>query len=279
LPLENFEPISRAEVLTSMKPITFTLAALLVAGTIVHAEPEIKGTATELSQYLNTVPRTVRLTGEAEVKVPADRVLISVRVVTENKSLQEASRANQELRAKMQRSLAEKGIPAERIHASKFSSTPKYGMFGERAKSYRVENVVKITAQDEKEFQAVAGLVDATPEFRYDSVEFEHSDKEGLKKKAIAQVLDKVTEKKRIYEEKLGVKLTPKGFSEGEVVPVSPLERQKAYQLANSYSKVAPARSSLSEDIAGGDGEAFPTSFDELVYRAVVSVEYAVESR
>jgi len=256
-------------------PLVCAFAMTMAVG----AQPELKGTAEQLSQYLQNVPRTVRLTGEAEVKVPADRVLISIKVVTENKSLQEASRVNQELRAKMLRALADKGVPAERIHASKFSSTPRYGMFGEKAKSYRVENVVKITAQDEKDFQTVAGLVDTTPELRYDSIEFEHSDKEGLKKQAITRALDKVTEKGRLYEGKLGVKLTPKGFTEGEVVPVSPQEGRKMYGLANSYSKAAPAFSSAAGEVAGGVGEETPTSFDELVYRAVVSVEYAVESK
>ena len=279
-PSEKFEPIAGPGVLTIMKPITFALALLACAGTSLRAEPEIKGTAAELTQYLATIPRTVNLMGEAEVKVAADRAIISVRVVTENKSLQEASRANQDLRAKMLKTLAEKGIPAERIEASKFSSTPKYGVFGDKAKSYRVENVVKITVHDEKEFQAVAGLVDATPEFRHDGIEFEHSDKEGLKKKALTQAIDKAMEKKALYESKLGVKLTAKSFEEGRVVPVTPLAGRRVYGLVNSYTKLSSAPLAESAgDAAVGDSEQLPTSFAELVYRGAVTVEYSVESK
>src|SRR5690242_12996660 len=56
---------------------------------LVHAEPELKGTPSELGNYLNTIPKTVLVTGEAEVKVPADRALVTLRVRTENHSLQE----------------------------------------------------------------------------------------------------------------------------------------------------------------------------------------------
>lgn len=264
-------------LLTNMKSTKLALVLLFTTSTVLRAEPEIKGTAAELTQYLTAIPRTVHLTGEAEVKVAADRAIVSVRVVSENKSLQEASRANQELRAKMLRVLAEKGLPAERVKASKFSSTPKYGMFGEKPKSYRIENTVKITTQDEKEFQAVANLVDVTPEFRHDSIEFEHSDKEGLKKKALEQAIDKATEKKRLYEEKLGVKLTPKSFEEGRMVAVTPGGMRRAYtKMASTDYLAVPMKSVEPEE---GGGESLPTSFDELLFKAQVTVEYTVESK
>ncbi len=262
-----------------MKLTTLALTTLVFTTVTLHAEPEIKGTASELTEHLKSIPRTVQLIGEGEVKASADRAVMSIRVVTENKSLQEASRVNQELRAKMLRVLAEKGIPAERVKASRFSSTPKYGLFGEKAKSYRVDNVVKITTHDEKEFQAVANLVDATPEFRHDSIEFEHSDKDGLKKKALDQAIDKAAEKKRLYEEKLGVKLTVKSFEEGRAVAVTELGSRRAYSGSAMKSGYAPE--SVGAPVRTGEvGEAdLPTSFDELVFKARVTVEYAVESK
>lgn len=251
-------------------------AVLVLAITHIHAEPEIKGTPTELAQYLPGVPGIASLTGESELKVPADRAVISLNVVTENKSLQEATRLNQELRAKMLRLLGERGVPADRVQPSKFSSTPKYGLFGEKAKSYRVENVMKIKADDEKEFQAVAGLVDGFSEVRYDSVEFEHSDKAGLKKKALEMAIEKVSEKRRMYEEKLGVKLTPGSFSEGGVMPPPEV-------LRNQYmNKMSP---SYSGNLTGGlrnsappqaEVEEVPTSFGELIFIGRVTVDYAV---
>lgn len=261
-----------------MKLITLALALLLWGSLALHAEPELKGTAADLTQYLSGMLRTVGLVGDGEVKVPADRASISVKVVTENKSLQEASRLNQELRAKMARVLAEKGIPADRIQASKFSSTPKYGMFGEKAKSYRVENTVKITAHDEKEFQAVGGLVDVTPEFRYDSIEFEHSDKDGLKQRALTQAIDKVTGKKRTYEEKLGVRLTPKSFEEARFAEAATAAGRGYSKMTDSISYAARGVTPVS---GGAEGmvEEGPTSFGELVFKAQVTVLYAVEAK
>jgi uncharacterized protein YggE len=90
-----------------MKTIALALTSLQAAVALVRAEPEIKGSAAELTQYLNGVAHVVNLTGESEVKVLADRAIISLKVTTENKSLQEASRANQALRAKMLRTLGE----------------------------------------------------------------------------------------------------------------------------------------------------------------------------
>jgi hypothetical protein len=120
-----------------------TLGFVLLLAIKAHGEPEIKGTAPELAQFLNGVPKTVAVTGEAEVRVPANRAVLSLKVVTENRSLQEALRANAELRGKLTEYLKKLGIPADRIQASKFSSTPKFGMFGEKAKSYRVENEMR----------------------------------------------------------------------------------------------------------------------------------------
>jgi uncharacterized protein YggE len=266
-----------------MKLITLALTTFVFTTVIVHAEPEIKGTAAELTEHLKSMPRTVFLTGESDVKVPSDRALISLAVVTEHRSLQESSRANQELRAKMMKALEAQGIPVDRIKASKFSSTPKYGVFGEKAKSYRVENVVKITAHDEKEFQAVANLVDAHSEVRYESIEFEHSDKEGLRKKALSQAIDKVTDKKQSYEEKLGVKLTVKSFSEGPIGSGIALAGRRNYASFDSYGKSAVTfsggRPAGSSPVAEAVSDELPTSFAEMVFKAQMTLEYTVESK
>ncbi len=262
-----------------MKSIFLTLGSLFLVSITVFAEPELKGTPAELAQHLIAIPRTVNLVGEGEIKVAADRAITSIRVVTESKSLQEASRLNQELRAKMLSTLAEKGVPAGRVQASKFSSTPKYGVFGEKPKSYRVENVVKITTHDEKEFQAVARLVDTTAEFRHESIEFERSDKDALKKQALEQAIDKATEKKRLYEEKLGVKLTPKNFEDVRAVGVTASGGRRMYaKLSESVAYDGKITGGLSESAEGNEGS-LPTSFDEVIFRAQVIVEYAVESK
>jgi hypothetical protein len=269
-----------------MKITSISLAGLVAISamfsTTLHAETEITGTPAELIQHLSSLPGVVLLTGEGEVKAPSDRALISLAVVTENRSLQEASRANQDIRARMIRTLGEQGIPAERIQASTFSSTPKYGVFGDKAKSYRVENVVKITAQDEREFQLIAGLVDGRDEVRYHSVNFEHSDKESLKKQALEQAIDKTLEKKRLYEEKLGVTLTAKGIVESPTLSNLPATDRRMYAGLESNRAMgfcstpySPGSNAKLMDIHAD----LPSSFAEVIYHSEVRVEFLVEIR
>jgi uncharacterized protein YggE len=238
------------------------------------AEPELKGTATELAQYLSSVPKTVAISGEAEVRVPAHRAVLTLKVVTESKSLQEAMRMNLDFRNRIADQLKKVGIPADRIQSSRFSSTPKFGIFSEKAKSYRIENLVRIVVQDEKEFQSGMAIVDLWPEVQFAGVEFEYGDKEALKKKALAEACDKANERKTLYEEKLGLKLTPATFTENPVV-------QRNAEAANYVStKRAYAVSSVSgietqPDFAGTDESV--SSFGELVYTARVTVEYTAQ--
>jgi len=260
-----------------MKQIGLALAIVWLSNVALQAEPEIKGTAEELIKYLRDAPRFVFLSGESEIKVASDLVQLSIAVVTENRSLQEASRQNQAVRGNLINSLQSRGISSDRIQAAKFSSTPKYGIFGEKAKSYRVENVVKITVQDEKEFQVVAQLVDANAEVRYGGIEFNHSDKDGLKQRALREALERAAEKKRVYEEELNVKLTVRGFVEQRVQDPSLMPMRAMRSSADEKMTFG----SLSDSARAPNFAAseWPTSFAELVYRAYVTVEYTVEPR
>lgn len=263
-----------------MNKLSVVLLSLLLTSNLL-AEPELKGSASELASYLEAVPKLVSVAGEAEVKTNADRAVISLSVVTESKSLQDAVRLNQEVRSKIVKRLKDADIAPERIQASKFSSTPKYGMFSEKARSYRVENSLKITALDEKEFQAVASQVDGIAEARYLGIDFEHSDKEALKAKALTQALASATAKKKVYEDQLGVKLTPRGFSTSAAAEKPGLQRRYfesgSYDLKSGPGKAAtPIPSGQAPNV---ETEELLSVFGELIFTAHVAVEYAVESR
>jgi uncharacterized protein YggE len=153
-------------------------------------------------------------------------------------------------------------------------------VFAEKAKSYRVENVVKITALDEKEFQAVAQLVDGNAEVRYERISFDHSDKENLKQRAATQAIEKVTEKQKLYESKLGVKLMVKSFEEGHGYDSGPMVGRRLAAGMESKSGLMPMSRgvSFSPQAEPGDAE-LPTSFAELVFKAQLTVEFTVTSR
>lgn len=250
-----------------MKKLTGALGLFLVAGTVLHAEPEIKGTAADLAGFINGVTRTVAVSGESEVRVSANRAVVSLSVITESKGLQDALRANSDVRSRVTAQLKQQSIPAERIQSSKFSSTPKFGVFGDKAKSYRVENIIRVAIQDEKDFRSVAGVVDAIAEVQYGGVEFEYEDREALKQKALTQACANANERSKIYEAQLGLKLSAIRFGEGVV--------QQAEDKPQPTVRKSDWGRSLSSEY-GTSVQESASSFGELVFTAKVVVEYAV---
>jgi len=253
--------------------LTFFLAGNL-AGFTALAEPEIKGTVSELSNFITTIPKTVMVTGEAEVRVPARRAVVSLKVVADNKSLQAAMRANLELREKLTDYLKKQGISSDNITSSKFSSTPKFGMFSDKAKSYQVENEVRVSVQDENEFQAAAGVVDKWSDVQFDGVEFQYADKEAQKQNAIAKACDNARERKKIYEDKLGLKLEPVAFNEGQFGDGQSLVSNQPVPSLGTFTGVLTVPSVASRDASSIESS---TSFGEMVYTARVSVQYTVQ--
>lgn len=254
--------------------IVFTLSAT----TAFSAEPELKGTPAELTSYLSGLPKLVSIVGESEVKVSADRAVVTLKISTESKSLQESLRLNQEARGRVAAFLKENGFGTNQIQAARFSSTQKYGLFAEKAKSHRVDNFLKITVRDEKEFQTVANAVDRWPEVQFLGIDFEHTNKEALKARAQVQACDNAGERKKMFEEKLGVKLTAKRFSEASVIPVQPDRKyyDVGYASGSKFDKttsipaITPAERAVEES---------GSPFGELILSARFMVEYAVESK
>ncbi len=270
-----------------MKLLMILSTMFLTALQALSAEPEIKGSPTELANYLSGLPQAVLVTGEGEIKLPADRAVISLKVTTENKSLAEALRANDEVRGRVASYLKERGLGPERIKAAKFSSTPKYGVFSEKVKGHRVENLIKVTAHDDKEFQSVAGVPDKFSEVIYTGVEFEQSNKDSLKMQATVQACNDAEERKKVFEKQLGIKLVPRRFFErGGIEPNYNAMFQAQGGSPPSTTISSPFAHSLQRPTRlPGYGDAVPVAapaesvseFGELVFKVYVTVEYAAE--
>lgn len=258
-----------------MKFCAATIALVfLTVSPAVFAEPEMRGSPTELTQYLKDIPKTVSVVGTSEVKVQADNAVVSLSVRTEDKLLATALKANQKLRAEVTATLEQHGIKSDEIKASQFSQTPKYGwLSGDKAKSYIVENTIKVTVHNEKEFQAVAGVVDSVNEARYLGVEFEQTDKATYKTKALAEACDKATEKKQLLESKFGFKLVPQKINEGVTVVAPVGTAGERYDYGVHEESRASSKMASSDGASDGGG----ASFGELIYKAEVTVEYRVE--
>jgi uncharacterized protein YggE len=267
---------------TSLLISIVTISLSLIA----RAEPEIKGNPAELSQYLQSIPKSISIAGEAELRVPADQAVVTLKVTTENRSLHEALRLNQEVRTKLIAHLKSHNMPAERVHASKFSSTPRFGLFGEKAKSYKVENLVRITVEDEHEFQLTAGTVDQFSEVQFVAADFEVKDKEAMKAKAMAQACDNANKRKGLLEEKLGMSLKATGFSSGPVLQTMNSESARRYYGSYKGGSTAGIRadllsSGLRAELATGIPEAAEdvSSFGEMIYTVGVTIDYKVEGK
>ena len=259
--------------------ITIGLGLLLIRG--LAAEPELKGSATELAAYLATLPKPAVITAQGEVKVQADKATISLRVVTDARGLQPAIKANQEGKSRLVSILKEHGIPEDRIQSSRFSSTPKQGLFSDKAKSYRVENQLKVTVLDDKEFQAVALAADSLSEIHYVGIEFEHSDKESLRSKAIAQACGRALNEKKVYEEKLGVRLALKGFSTINELTRPGLRGATAPEVDKTmtYTGILSDPSFRMSLHAPEQREDSASLFGEVSAKVIVTLEFVVESK
>jgi uncharacterized protein YggE len=250
------------------------------------AQAELKGTEAQLTEYLSKVRRTVVVAGQAEVKAQADRAVVRLKVSTTGKGLEQAVQANQQARSKLLDFLSGRGIPAGQVQASKFSSTPKYGTFSEKVKSYRVDHLLKVTVQTEEQFQAVAAAVDTTPAVEYLGVDLERSNEDGMKAEAIRRACDNANEHRKLFEERLGLKLTVKGFSEGGSAS-APQVRADPHRAPwyDSGTPSGPATitgvlSDPSYPVVMRALEQRPeaeSGFGELVFQAQVKVEFSAE--
>ena len=83
-----------------MKHIAFVCCLVVTLTVVKAAEPELKWTVDEVRQHLTAMDRIVTVLGEGEVKSPADRAVVTLRLTSDSRSLQEALKANQGLAQK-----------------------------------------------------------------------------------------------------------------------------------------------------------------------------------
>jgi len=250
-----------------MKQIIALITVLFLSNPMLFAEPELTGSPQELTGYLKDIPQTVRITGKAEKKIPADRAIIHINVKTESRSMADALAANRALRGEITTALLAAGIPTNHIQAAQFSSTPQSGFFSDKIRKYTVENRMKITATNENEFRAVSKLIDAQDEITYGHTEFELSTKKETERLVLAEACRDAVAKKSLYETELSVALTPVKFYDGNVSSRQP-------QMAR-MRKMAVA------DMAFSEGASFappPVQFDEMIFNATMNVDYKLEA-
>jgi uncharacterized protein YggE len=242
-----------------MKPALVILAVALVCLQAAGAEPDITGKPAELAAFLETKAKTVAVAGEAEIKVPVDKAMASLRIVSEHRSFAEALQRNNELRANVVSALKRSGIPEDQLKGARFSSTPNYSVFSDKAKSYRVENLIRVTVTDDKEFLAVATTVDSLADVHFAGIEPEPGDIALHKKKALEAALKNASERRTLIEQGTGLVLKADSVT-GINIGLGYPEHMRLRYGSSSMGR-APAQTSSSSfspepsPLAGGLGE------------------------
>lgn len=253
-----------------MKRLTILTTILAIAG-VVHAETELKGSPEELRQFLHPVEHTVTLTGTHEDTAYSDKAVISLVITTEADRLSDSMASNSRLRTTIARSMIDAGVSPDEINTSKFSSSPQFGWFGSKPKSFEVINRMSVGITDEAHLQLIARLTDDNDEIVMAGMEFEHTAKEEFQDDVRKAALDKALAQRTVYEQQLGIKLTPINVQENVVVPY----KARAYLEEASVSAVRQRSSADSAILANTPPP--PQTFDEVEYQATVYVTFKVE--
>jgi uncharacterized protein len=240
------------------------------------AEIELKGTPAELANHIAQLPKVVTLEGEAKLTLSADRSLIRLLVSTEGRTMDEASQRNQQLRDELARALSRAGVASSNIVAARFSSVPDYGKYSGKLRSFRLESAVKVTVEDEKQFQALGAFLEQRQEFRVRSIEPVDSQEEQNRLKAVSLACDNAQKKRALYEERLGLVLTPVAVQERSLTADIGKPVVGRYEDSSSLSKftVEPAARALSYAEF-----TFPAGFGELTYQAKVQIEFQAKRK
>ncbi|PCJ15451.1 MAG: hypothetical protein COB04_13250 [Gammaproteobacteria bacterium] len=232
---------------------------------ITSAQPNIEGTPGELEAYLTGLPKLVSLSAQASKKAPVNKAVVQLGVKSESESLAEAFQANMNIRLGIRDQLKGLGIKPGDINESKFSSTPEYGYFSEKPKSYKVENILSITVVSESQMVGVASVVDARENVYFIASNAKVGDSGQIEKQLIKKALLKVKEKAALYQEQLGVVLIPVAFTESK------------YDAPKPRTKLRLQKSSLSSfSETQADTR---TSFGESKHTMAVTVTYEISPR
>lgn len=257
-----------------MQRYLLIVSSLLFSSNIM-ATPELKGAPEELRQFLHPQEKTMSVSASAEKTAYTDLAIVSVVVKTEEKLLSNAIAKNSELRERLTMSLVAQGLDKTKIKSSEFSSSPQYGWFGDKPKSYSVVNRMAIRIEDGKSLEAISKLADQYQEVDIGSTMFKHSKEDELSLAVKQHAMEKILKQKAFYEQTLSVDLIAVNVYENwakqdgtagaeniERIVVTG-NRVRSDSFRESYQSKAPA----------------PQSFDEIVYSAKLTVEFEVQRK
>tara|TARA_B100000768_G_C11160035_1_gene324119 strand:- start:55 stop:843 length:789 start_codon:yes stop_codon:yes gene_type:complete len=257
------------------KIIIIMLLAITSSG--VAAKPELKGNPEDLRQFLYPNDKIVSIYAEAEEKAYSDKAIISLVITTDDKKLSASLSKNSKLRESITKQLVDSGIDQDNIKSSKFSTSPQYGWFGKKPKSYKVVNRMAVSITDESQLQEIAAVADSNDEVELSDTAFEHTKKDELEDMVKEQALAKVMKQKEFYEKSLGIKLVPVGFRKANIGHRATRGAMILEEVVVTARKRSSSLQDIPMSISAFDSSA-ESSFDEVKYEAGIYVDFKIEN-
>ena len=251
-----------------------TTLVIATCSSMVYAAPELKGSPDELSYYLLDQRKIITINGNASELVEADTAIVAITVRTKEAKLNDALQQNEKSRQIIKDNLQQAGVAADMNKASKFSSSPNYGWFGEKPSSYEISNEVKITINSEDQLRAIAKIVDAQKDVLLGGTEFKDSKKESNEYMVLKKALNAVQEKQKIYEQSLGVVLIPVRVIDQNVYIQAPQRIQPQTRAYKQHSDGVVSMSAMQEPSMEAVVNA---DFGAINYSASAIVEFVVK--
>lgn len=171
---------------------------------------------------------TIRVTGQALIQVPVDRVRISFGVETESESAREASRLNAARMDAVMTALRGTGIPGMEIETFGYSLNPEYRMpnreapSGQTISGYRAVNQVRVTVPDVGRAGEILDVGIGAGANRGVSLQFEAADTREARLQALRDAVGAAQEEARTIAEAMDVVLGPPVEVSGGASPGEP---------------------------------------------------------
>ncbi|HFB64939.1 MAG TPA: DUF541 domain-containing protein [Aeromonadales bacterium] len=254
----------------------FILMFLALNGLFANAEPEIKGTPSELQLFLHPQGSIVTLKGEGKATAFSDKAIINLIITTKAKKLADALNLNTTLKNKVIQTFIDVGIKPTDINTSKFSTSPQFGWFGKQPKSYEIVNRLAVGIYTSDQMQAVATVTDQHPEIQLSGTEYEHTKKTEFEEKVKQKALDDVMKQKEYYEKVLHIKLIPVRFGDTQLdLFATDPSQDFSKRIIVTGSRIS-GKSSRRRNDEATYRKPPPQTFDEVIYRARIFVEFSV---
>ncbi len=222
-----------------------SLAAALIAASLSTATAGLPALADD-------TPRTLTLTGRAEVSSTPDMAVISAGAVSEAETARAALSANNEAMAAVLKTIRAAGVAEKDIQTSNFSVQPKY-TYPPRASDgtqdapkivgYTVSNTVTVIVREMDKLGGVMDAVVTSGVNQMNGLDFTIAEAEPLRNEARKAAVADALARAKLYADAAGVKLGPiRTISEDSFVrPPQPMARMALEaKMADAAAPVAP---------------------------------------